>query len=322
MGRARQQSPPLTELQERFVQSTLASGLAAHTARIRQAAVSRFVTWAEVHGVTTGAAITRSTLEAYQLHLLEYRKANGQPLAPATRVARFDPIRAFCKWLRRSGHVSVDPATDVTLARLPARFPARVLTESEVAGVLSLPDVRTPLGVRDRAILETLYATGIRRMELVNLELRDHSPQEGMLLVRRGKGGRARWVPLGPRANGWILRYLADVRGARHLHHNLFLSLRGEALVKNRLGDLVKAYLAAARIEVVGACHLFRHACATHMLENGADIRYIQALLGHVSLSTTQLYTRVSVSKLREVHARTHPAVLRFRNRDSLVKVR
>ncbi|QJR13346.1 Tyrosine recombinase XerD [Usitatibacter palustris] len=180
--------------------------------------------------------------------------------------------------------------------------------------MLAVPDVATASGVRDRAILEVLYSTGLRRMELVQLQVFDVQVNAGVVMVRGGKGGNDRVVPLGPRAGHWVSAYLANVRSglAGPIDPGkLFLTDYGEPFAKNRLGDLVKRYLGRARIGAPGACHMLRHACATHMLENGADIRFIQVLLGHADLSTTQVYTQVSISKLREVHACTHPGSMR-----------
>jgi integrase/recombinase XerD len=173
------------------------------------------------------------------------------------------------------------------------------------------PDTRLPAGVRDRAILEVLYSTGIRRMELVRIGLQDLGIEQGTLFIRRGKGGKDRVVPLAARTAAWIERYLSEVRGgltSLGAGDVLFLTDYGEPFAKNRLGDLVKRHMARGHVTVPGACHALRHACATHMLENGADIRYIQALLGHADLSTTQIYTHVSIEKLKEVHLATHPA--------------
>jgi integrase/recombinase XerD len=188
-----------------------------------------------------------------------------------------------------------------------------VLKIEEVEAILIQPDVTTLSGLRDRAMLETLYSTAIRRMELAQLRLFDLDTRHGTLMVRQGKGGRDRMVPVGARACAWCERYLNEVRPQLVGPVDegiLFLTDYGEAFEKNRLGDLVKRYLAHAGLMVPGACHLFRHACATHMLENGADIRFIQVLLGHSELSTTQIYTRVSIVKLKEIHAATHPAKL------------
>jgi len=173
--------------------------------------------------------------------------------------------------------------------------------------------VTTAQGVRDRAMVETLYSTGMRRLELVRLKLTDWNAHEGVVLIRQGKGQRDRVVPIGERASAWLARYRDEVRpllasGADD--GTLFLTDYGEAFEKNRLGHRVKGYLAQAGITAPGSCHLFRHACATHMLANGADIRMIQVLLGHADISTTQVYTHVSITQLQAVHAATHPARL------------
>jgi integrase/recombinase XerD len=199
------------------------------------------------------------------------------------------------------------------MPKLPKRLPQYVLTVEEVERILSEPDCSKPSGIRDRAIMELLYSTGLRRMELAKLKVHDVNLGHGTLMVRGGKGGKDRMVPVGSRAAAWLTKYLADVRPtltAATDDGRLFLTDFGESFEKHRLGDMVKRYIANAGIPAPGACHLFRHACATHMLENGADIRFIQAMLGHAQLSTTEIYTQVSISKLKEIHAATHPAKL------------
>lgn len=302
---------PLWVQQAAFLEWTRAVGLAEQTALIRKAALSYFIRWCDAHAIRSIEGITRDSLERYQGHLFNYRKVNGHPLALSTQVTRLNPVKAFCKWLARTRLTNANPAAELLVPRIPRRLPGRVLTVSEVDRILLEPDLGAPSGIRDRAILEVLYSTGIRRMELVRIELRDVQPENGTLFIRSGKGGRDRVVPIGGRAVAWVERYVHDVRGqlaSPGTENALFLTDYGEPFRKNRLGDLVKRYIVRARIPVPGACHPFRHACATHMLENGADIRYIQALLGHADLSTTQIYTHVSVDKLKEVHAATHPA--------------
>ena len=171
--------------------------------------------------------------------------------------------------------------------------------------------VHGALGIRDRAILETLYSTGIRRSELANLKLYDLDLKNGTLRVREGKGKKDRFVPLGARAITALKNYIEDVRAELVLGADdgtVFVHEFGEPFEKGRLSDLVKRYLLAAGIDKPGSCHLFRHAMATQMLENGADIRFIQAILGHAQLTTTEIYTHVSIAKLKEIHALTHPA--------------
>ncbi len=304
---------PLHALVSRFVDWTLAVGLAQQTAKIRQVALARFVRWCHARELSCAREITREVLEEYQLHLARYRKANGEPLALATQVTRLHPVRAFCRWMVRERLLDSDPSADLRLPRLPRRLPRWVPSVSQIEGILAQPDTSRPAGIRDRAILEVLYSTGLRRMELVRLAAIDVDLVAGLVRVRAGKGGRDRIVPLGRRAAAWLASYLRDVRPmlveSRPVA-TVFVTDYGEAFGKNRLGDLVRRYIDRSRIGAPGACHVFRHACATHMLENGADIGFIQSLLGHADLSTTQIYTNVSIRKLAEVHAATHPACL------------
>jgi len=161
--------------------------------------------------------------------------------------------------------------------------------------LLAVPDLKTGIGIRDRAILETLYSTGIRGLELIHLKLYDVDTERGTIMIRQGKGKKDRMLPIGARALAWIVKYRDDVRpelacGADD--GTLFLTTLGEAFAPNRLTQMVREYVDAADTGKRGSCHLFRHTMATLMLENGADMRYIQAMLGHAELSTTQIYTR------------------------------
>jgi integrase/recombinase XerD len=302
---------PLRAYQAAFVDWTRTTGLAEQTAKTRESALDHFIRWADPRGLTRPQEITRAILERYQAYLFHYRKADGAALAFSTQTARLNPLKAFFKWLAREHHILYNPASELILPKLPRRLPQVVLSVAEVEAILAQPDVSTLSGVRDRAILETLYSTGIRRMELANLKVYDLNAAHGTLMIRLGKGSKDRVVPIGERALLWITKYLDDVHprlvGPRD-DGTLFLTDYGEAFEKNRLGDLVKRLIAHAGVTAHGACHLFRHACATHMLENGADIRFIQALLGHAELSTTQIYTQVSIVKLKAIHAATHPA--------------
>jgi integrase/recombinase XerD len=188
-----------------------------------------------------------------------------------------------------------------------------VLTQDEVERLLGSIDTTTPKGLKERAILEVLYSTGMRRLELCNLAIEDIALTRLTLCIRQGKGGKDRVVPMGERAAYWLKQYLASVRPGLVMDERnsaVFLTDYGEGYTEHRLGNRVKRLLRDSGITVPGSCHLLRHAMATHMLENGADIRYIQAMLGHADLSTTQIYTHVSIRKLQEIHAATHPAKL------------
>jgi integrase/recombinase XerD len=212
----------------------------------------------------------------------------------------------------RNNMLLYNPASDIELPRLEHRLPKCVLTPSEADQVINQCNVNEPLGIRDRAILETFYSTGIRRMEMINLRPFDLDAERGVLMVRQGKGHKDRVVPIGERAVAWVDRYLVEVRpgllvGDRS-GDTLFLNHHGSPFSREAMTQLCREYVTAADLGKRGACHLFRHTCATAMLENGADIRFLQVMLGHVKLDTTQIYAQVSIRKLKEIHTLTHPA--------------
>lgn len=272
-----------------------------------------FIAWLDERGIRRPQEVTKPIIERYQSHLFVYRKKDGQPLSARTQHGHITPIRAWFKWLAKQNFILYNPASDLDLPRLDRRLPRNVLTVKEAEAVLAVPDVQTPTGIRDRAILEVLYSTGMRRMELMQLQVFDLDAERGTVLIRLGKGKKDRMVPIGERAIAWVEKYRDDVRpelatGADD--GTLFLTHLGEAFSPNRLTQLVREYVQAAEIGKSGSCHLFRHTMATLMLENGADIRYIQAILGHAELSTTQIYTQVSIRQLKAIHSATHPARL------------
>ena len=280
----------------------------------RELYLGYFIVWAAERGLRQPKAITKPILERYQRSLYHLRKVNGEPLTFRGQHARLVPLRAFFKWLARQNYLLYNPASEIELPKLEHRLPKHVLTKTEVEQVMSQPDVSEPMGLRDRAILETFYSTGMRRSELMHLVLFDLDRERGTVMIRQGKGKKDRMIPIGERAVKWIDRYQNEVRPELAVGRNnttLFLTSTGEPFTPNRLTQMVRDYVNAADIGKSGSCHLFRHTCATLMLENGADIRYIQAMLGHAELSTTQIYTQVSIRKLKEIHTATHPGKLR-----------
>jgi integrase/recombinase XerD len=282
------------------------------TLRRRDSDIRRFVGWCDERGLTQPQEITKPILESYQKHLYYYRQANGEPLSVTSQCHYMVSLRQFFKWLTQENYLLYNPASELVLPKQQSRLPI-VLSEQDIEKLMLQPDINRPNGLRDRAILELLYSTGIRRTELINLQLHDVNLSQQTLLVRQGKGNKDRLLPLGERAAYWVKRYLETVRPQLLLDlsdQHLFLSDYGGAFRDTKLGDRVKRYLRKAGMNMPGSCHLLRHAMATHMLENGADVRFIQAMLGHGDLSTTQIYTHVSIRKLQEIHAQTHPAKL------------
>lgn len=279
----------------------------------RALALAFFAAFLLERGISRPQEVTRPIIERYQRHLYHARKKDGQPLSFRYQHGRLIPVRAFFKWLSRQRHILANPASEIDLPKLERRLPRHVLTISEVEQVLAGADPTSTHGLRDRAILEVLYSTGIRRTELVNLAVYDIDAERGTLMVRQGKGKKDRMIPVGDRALAWLDKYLVEVRPTLAPAPDpgvLFLTAQGEAFTPNRLTQLARDYVARANLGKAGACHLFRHTMATLMLENGADIRFIQQMLGHADLSTTEIYTQVSIRALKEVHARTHPAKL------------
>jgi integrase/recombinase XerD len=223
------------------------------------------------------------------------------------------PLRGWFRWMTRQNHILHNPASELELPRLGHHLPKHVLTVEEVELVLQQPNITDPMGLRDRAILETLYSTGIRRGELIQLKLYDTDVRGGTLFIRQGKGKKDRVVPIGERAIKWIEKYLRQVRPELAVEPDdmtLFLSQYGDALSRDHLSGMVHDYLLAANIGKGGGPHLLRHTMATLMLENGAGLRFIQEILGHEKITTTQIYTHVSIRRLKQVHDSTHPAQL------------
>lgn len=308
----------LASLIERCLAWQQARGYAPSTLRNWRANLTRFASWCAERDVLTVQAVTRDLVERYQRSLYRYRRPNGARLSLASQHGHLVVVRSFFAWLVRRGELALSPAAALELPRLGRRLPRSVLSIAQVAQVLALPDVRTPVGLRDRAMMEVLYSTGLRRLELVRLRLYDLDSQTRTVFVREGKGRRDRVVPIGARATLWVETYLDKSRpmlAESAAEKALFVSIRGGALSADHLSDTVRRYVRAAGVAEQGSCHLFRHAMATQMLDGGADIRHVQAMLGHATLSTTQVYTQVSVRKLQEVHARTHPTACAERAR-------
>jgi integrase/recombinase XerD len=293
-------------------------GYSPRTIDNRRAMLSFLIDWLAERGVTRPVEVTRPMLESYQRFCFHYRKRDGHPLSFRSQSQRLLAVRAFFKWAARAHHVLHNPASEIELPKVEQRLPRPALTAAEAELVLAQPDLSTAAGLRDRVMLEVLYATGIRRSELAALAVFDVDADRQTLLVRQGKGRRDRMVPLGDRALAWLARYLSSARPQLVLEPDdgsLFVSADGVGFSPDRLTQIVGGYVVASGVGKQGACHLFRHTLATLMLEGGADIRYIQAMLGHAELSTTQIYTQVSIRALQAVHAATHPAASNTRHR-------
>jgi len=306
-------STPLELLLEKHLEDLRLKNYSEYTIKGRRVHIDYFIAWAAERGIVEPVEVTRTVLESYQKHVYHYRKKNGEPLGFNGQHDRIVPLRVWFKWMARQHHILHNPASEIELPRIGFRLPKAVLTASEAEQVIQQTNVHDPLGLRDRAILETLYSTGIRRLELVSLKVWDLDLERATIAIRQGKGKKDRIIPIGDRAAAWVRKYLDESRP--HLasepdDHIVFLSNAGEPFSLDYLTEVVRGYVDAAEIGKRGACHLFRHTMATLMLEGGADIRFIQAMLGHADLKTTQIYTHVAIRQLQEIHRATHPAKL------------
>lgn len=279
----------------------LEDGLARNTLEAYRRDLTALAAWL--------ASQDRGALVAARLDDLLAYVAHRHPTARATsgnrRLAAF---RRFYRWLVRQGRREDDPTLAIRSARQPGRFP-NSLSEAQVEALLAAPDVRTPLGLRDRSMLETLYATGLRVSELVRLRTVEVGLDEGVVRIV-GKGDKERMVPLGAEAQRWIESYLAGARRellGRKAADALYVTRRGGPMTRQMFWTLVKRHARTAGIRAPLSPHTLRHAFATHLLNHGADLRVVQLLLGHADISTTQIYTHVARERLRQLHAEHHP---------------
>jgi len=237
-----------------------------------------------------------------------YFAARHDETKPSSSNRRLAVLKRFFQLALRQHHVAADPCLKLRSARQPQRLP-KTMSEGQVEALLAAPDVSTPLGLRDRAMIELMYASGLRVSELVTLKSIEVGMNEGVLRVT-GKGSKTRLVPFGEEAGAWMARYLADARSQilqGQIDDALFVTARGGPMTRQMFWTLIKKYALQAGITVRLSPHTLRHAFATHLLNHGADLRVVQLLLGHADISTTQIYTHVARERLKQLHAAHHP---------------
>ncbi len=288
-------------LVDRFIDAVwLEDGLSRNTLAAYRRDLDGLAAWlAERSATLAGAGEPQLTAYFAEQH-------SGTRASTANR--RLAVLRRFYRWAVRESVLTVDPTVRLKGAKLPPRFP-KTLSEAQVEALLAAPDAETPLGVRDRAMLELLYATGLRVSELVAMTMLNLSLQEGLVRVV-GKGSKERIVPLGEEARLWIERYLKQGRPAileGRVADALFVTARAQPMTRQMFWVLIKRYAVRGGIEAPLSPHGLRHAFATHLLNHGADLRVVQLLLGHADISTTQIYTHVARARLKSLHARHHP---------------
>lgn len=279
--------------------------------RNREHQLTQFLLWCEERGVEHAGAVSLRVLEQYQRYLYQTRKADGDPLSVTTQCNRLAALKSLFRWMTRRHLLPSDPASGLEMPKRGQRLPKDVLSVAEMEQLLSWPDVSTATGLRDRAMLELLYSTGMRRMEVAGLTVNSISPENGTVMICQGKGRKDWLIPTGTRACRWVQRYEQEGRPrlAGALNSDiLFLNHAGRPYSLEVLSSHVGRIIRHSGLREAGSCHLLRHTMATHMLENGADTRWIQMMLGHTDISSTQIYTRVSIRALKEIHHATHPA--------------
>jgi integrase/recombinase XerD len=280
----------------------LEDGLAANTLAAYRRDLRLFADWLE-------AKRGLGLLEVQRADLLEYLAVKHAARTKASSAGRLlSTLKRFYRYQLREGRLAADPTLNIDAPRLPRSLP-KSLTEQDVEALLAAPDIGTALGLRDRAMLELLYATGLRVSELVTLTVAQIAPAAGVVRVL-GKGSKERLVPMGEIALEWLDRYLAESRPALldgRTVADLFVTSRGGRMTRQMFWHLIKRHAAAAGIAKAISPHTLRHAFATHLLNHGADLRAVQMLLGHADISTTQIYTHVARERLKELHAKHHP---------------
>jgi integrase/recombinase XerD len=277
-------------------------GLSQNTLIAYRNDLNGFANWLTTQPSPDLLRVQRDTIQAY----LAYRLA-GQA-SPRSAARLLSTLRRFYAWLLRSNHITQDPTALIEAPQLGRPLP-KILTENDVDALLEAPDTTTVLGLRDRTMLEVLYASGLRVSELVNLAPSQINLQQGVVRIT-GKGNKERLVPLGEEAVVWLERYLTEARpnllNGRPCEA-VFVTQRRDAMTRQAFWYMIKRHARTAGIDKPLSPHTLRHAFATHLLNHGADLRVVQMLLGHSDLSTTQIYTHVARARLKEMHARHHP---------------
>ncbi len=280
----------------------LEDGLAKASLASYRSDLKHLSTWLNRHGRPLLAQADETALTAFVAELSTTLRASSQARYIST-------LRRYYRHLLARGQIVADPTLRIAMPAKPSRLP-KVLSEAQVDALLAAPRTDTPLGARDRAMLETLYATGLRVSELVGLKLHEVNFDMGVVRVF-GKGSKERLVPLGEEAIDWMRNYLAEARPAilnGQQSDDLFVTARGAAMTRQAFWQLIKRYAVQAGIDPARLSpHVLRHAFATHLLNHGADLRVVQLLLGHADISTTQIYTHVARERLKTLHAKHHP---------------
>jgi len=321
----------LRDLKDRYLMWLVSTGYAETTVDGSHSDLEWLLRYLDMRGVARAADMTREVLENYSVWVRERQNHyhEDRKVSQAQVLHRLTTLKSFCRWLTKEMIVLQDPAEDLETPRMPTNMPRVILTQEEIRKLLDMPELRSPIGYRDKALLELLYATGLRTQELFSLRVSDLDFKARTVFVRKGKGNKDRLIVVASEALGYVREYIEKVRprfaknikgNDRRLKHmkngddgTLFLNFTGAKVEMNRLCHIIKTYTKAAGIDKHITAMTFRHSIASHLLENGMDMRFIQEFLGHVKMTTTQIYAKVTLSGLRKHYNKHHPREKRFR---------
>jgi integrase/recombinase XerD len=281
----------------------LEDGLSRNTLESYRRDLNKFAMWLQQHRNASLLQGTHADIQGFLAYLVVEQKARASSTSRA-----ISSLKRLYQYQLRQGKISADPTLQIATPKLPRSLP-KTLTEQDVELLLQAPDVDTPLGMRDRTMLEVLYASGLRVSELVGLNVAQVSLDMGVVRVM-GKGSKERLVPLGEEALDWLRRYLLESRATllnNRISNAMFVTARGEGMTRQMFWYLIKRHAKHGGLNKPLSPHTLRHAFATHLLNHGADLRVVQLLLGHADISTTQIYTHVARERLKQLHAMHHP---------------
>lgn len=302
--------PELEAYAEKFKEYLLVLNYSTRSIEIYGYYVRQFFKYMGEMGLTDLAGLNPADIRDYQTHLWEKASERGRPYSASAQNNALQGVRVLFRVMKGEGYLTSDPTKDIPRARLPKRLPRSVLTQGEMRKLLNAPNVHTVLGYRDRALMELMYSTGLRRSEVEALKVEEVDFEGGYVRVNNGKGNKDRVVPLGRIAQKYLENYLKVIRPKLEKdpqERGLFLGQYGNPLTDDVIWRMVKQYGRKAKITKNVSPHTFRHTCATLMMKNKANLRHIQELLGHSSLLSTQVYTSVSIADLKEAHRKYHP---------------
>ncbi len=297
-----------------------------HTIKHADYALKDLEEYLQTKNISRIADVTTEIITDYNSYMRDYRQPkNNKPYSAYALPVKLQSVKYFFHWLARNMVILYDPAQDMEIPTTKKGLPRTILSENEIARFIELPDTETAIGYRDRTMFELFYATGMRNTELKTMKVQDIDLEARPVHIKEGKGGKERIMPLTTVAFEYLKEYLGKVRslflkdqkeeepGIKNSRDFVFLNLAGHALTRQSICEIFEKYKKAGNIAKPVGSHIFRHSIATHLLENGMDIRYIQELLGHGSLQTTQLYSKVTLKGLRKHYNKHHPKEKRQR---------